>query len=145
MCTPTQPDRFYCYGPKSFYTASVIWGLIGPQRNYSFGGLYYACTFGFLIGESTSFLSPLVLSLTSPSRRCHPSHRSVLPRSQIPSLDLEVSRIHFCTRRSTDYCHRYVHIPAMLSLVLSIAPHGGSWVLGSLTLALIFQFWIRRS
>ncbi|KAL8277639.1 hypothetical protein RQP46_009912 [Phenoliferia psychrophenolica] len=50
ICTPQAADRMFCYGPKTFFTASVIWGLIGPKRNYSVGGLYYATVYGFLVG-----------------------------------------------------------------------------------------------
>ncbi|KAG0050153.1 hypothetical protein BGZ83_005073 [Gryganskiella cystojenkinii] len=43
---------FVCYGPEVFFSASVIWGAIGPQRFFGSkdGGLYGSITWGFLFG-----------------------------------------------------------------------------------------------
>ncbi|KAG6829206.1 hypothetical protein H0H92_005335 [Tricholoma furcatifolium] len=55
-CTPTQKDGFICPSTEVFGTASIIWGVIGPARQFSKGQLYYGLTFFFLAG----FLAPLV-------------------------------------------------------------------------------------
>lgn len=40
ICTPTQKDHYTCPGGRVFFTASVIWGLIGPARIFSIGKIY---------------------------------------------------------------------------------------------------------
>ena len=56
MCDPKQKDGFICPSTEVFGTASIIWGVIGPQRQFSPGQIYYGLVFFFLIG----FLCPLV-------------------------------------------------------------------------------------
>ncbi|KAF8264244.1 OPT oligopeptide transporter [Lactarius quietus] len=41
ICRPTQKDGFTCPGTTVFGNASIIWGVIGPQRLFSQGQLYY--------------------------------------------------------------------------------------------------------
>lgn len=40
ICTTDAVSRFTCPGGKTFFIASVIWGLIGPQRIFSGEGIY---------------------------------------------------------------------------------------------------------
>lgn len=40
ICEPHQKDHYVCPGGRVFFTASVIWGLIGPARIFSIGQLY---------------------------------------------------------------------------------------------------------
>jgi len=56
ICSPDQPDGFICPGTTVFGTASIIWGVIGPQRLFSHGQLYYGLVFFFLVGA----LAPLI-------------------------------------------------------------------------------------
>ncbi|EJF60906.1 OPT oligopeptide transporter [Dichomitus squalens LYAD-421 SS1] len=50
MCDPHQKDGFICPSTEVFGTASIIWGVIGPQRQFSSGQIYYGLVFFFLIG-----------------------------------------------------------------------------------------------
>ena len=50
MCSTTQKDGFICPSTEVFGTASIIWGVIGPQRQFSHGQIYYGLVFFFLIG-----------------------------------------------------------------------------------------------
>ncbi|KAF2453513.1 OPT family small oligopeptide transporter [Lineolata rhizophorae] len=50
ICEPQQAQRFTCPGARVFYSASVIWGLLGPQRMFSPGQIYSALLFFFPIG-----------------------------------------------------------------------------------------------
>ena len=50
MCNPKQKDGFICPSTEVFGTASIIWGVIGPQRQFSHGQIYYGLVFFFLIG-----------------------------------------------------------------------------------------------
>ncbi|KAI0779970.1 OPT oligopeptide transporter [Fomes fomentarius] len=50
MCDPDQPNGFICPSTQVFGTASIIWGVIGPARQFSQGQVYYGLVFFFLIG-----------------------------------------------------------------------------------------------
>jgi len=56
MCDPAQRDGFICPSTEVFGTASIIWGVIGPARQFSPGQVYYALTFFFLVG----FICPVI-------------------------------------------------------------------------------------
>ena len=53
ICTPDQPQRLVCPVVPVFFTSSVVWGAIGPVRQFGSGVLYhpvlYAMIFGALI------------------------------------------------------------------------------------------------
>jgi OPT family oligopeptide transporter len=61
MCSPTQRNGFICPSTETFGTASIIWGVIGPARQFSRGQIYYALTFFFAVG----FLCPVVTYVLS--------------------------------------------------------------------------------
>ncbi|ODQ82656.1 hypothetical protein BABINDRAFT_5591, partial [Babjeviella inositovora NRRL Y-12698] len=48
LCTPHQAQKFSCPNDRSFFSASIIWGVIGPKR--VFNGLYPILKWCFLIG-----------------------------------------------------------------------------------------------
>ncbi|KAI3399059.1 hypothetical protein diail_7859 [Diaporthe ilicicola] len=50
VCTTTQREHFTCPGGKVFFSASVIWGLIGPARMFSPGQIYSGLFIFFGIG-----------------------------------------------------------------------------------------------
>lgn len=52
VCTPLQENRFTCPAGRVFFSASVIWGLIGPQRIFSPGQIYSALFWFFGIGAA---------------------------------------------------------------------------------------------
>ncbi|KAL7900990.1 small oligopeptide transporter [Trichoderma sp. SZMC 28014] len=53
VCDEQQPDRFTCPGGRVFYSASVIWGLIGPGRIFSPGQIYSGLFLFFIAGAIT--------------------------------------------------------------------------------------------
>ncbi|KAL1942284.1 hypothetical protein VTO73DRAFT_6348 [Trametes versicolor] len=59
MCDPAQPDGFICPSTEVFGTASIIWGVIGPQRQFSQGQIYYGLLFFFLVGAVCPLLTYL--------------------------------------------------------------------------------------
>ena len=59
ICDPLQKDGFVCPDTEVFGTASIIWGVIGPARQFSEGQMYYGLTIFFLIGA----LAPAVVYL----------------------------------------------------------------------------------
>ena len=48
ICSETQSQNFTCPNSRTFFSASVLWGTIGPKR--VFGGLYPVLRYCFLIG-----------------------------------------------------------------------------------------------
>jgi hypothetical protein len=40
ICDPHQKDLFICANTDVFGTASIIWGVIGPARQFSHGQVY---------------------------------------------------------------------------------------------------------
>ena len=48
FCTRNQKDHFICANARTFFSASVTWGVIGPKK--VFGGLYPIMKYCFLIG-----------------------------------------------------------------------------------------------
>lgn len=53
LCQSGQPQRFVCPGENTFFSASVLWGVIGPKR--VFNGLYPILQWCFLIGTLLPF------------------------------------------------------------------------------------------
>ena len=50
ICTSKAVQDFACPSASTFFTASVIWGGVGPQRMFERGQIYYANLWFFLIG-----------------------------------------------------------------------------------------------
>lgn len=50
VCTEEAPMRFLCPGPNTFFTASVLWGTIGPIKVFGKDGQYRWLLMGFPIG-----------------------------------------------------------------------------------------------
>lgn len=50
VCTKAAPMRFFCPGPNTFMTASVLWGTIGPIKVFGKDGQYKWLLFGFPLG-----------------------------------------------------------------------------------------------
>ncbi|KAK9236835.1 OPT oligopeptide transporter protein-domain-containing protein [Lipomyces kononenkoae] len=48
VCSPTQPDKFVCTFPRALYTATLVWGVVGPAR--VFNSIYPMLKWAFLIG-----------------------------------------------------------------------------------------------
>ncbi|KAK2048969.1 OPT oligopeptide transporter [Colletotrichum somersetense] len=50
VCTSSAPMRFLCPGPNTFFTASILWGTIGPIKVFGHQGQYNYLLLGFPIG-----------------------------------------------------------------------------------------------
>ncbi|KAG2073818.1 OPT oligopeptide transporter [Suillus decipiens] len=60
ICSTTQRDGFVCPNTQVFGTASIIWGVIGPQRQFSPGQMYSGLLWFFLIGALCPFAAWLI-------------------------------------------------------------------------------------
>ncbi|CAH2354633.1 oligopeptide transporter 1 [[Candida] railenensis] len=61
LCDADQPNNFTCPNGKVFFTASIIWGVIGPGRIFSHGQIYYGLLFFFIIGAVCPIANWLIL------------------------------------------------------------------------------------
>jgi OPT oligopeptide transporter protein len=50
MCAPDQKDSLTCPQNGVYFTASAIWGLIGPTRQFGNGTLYHGHLFALIAG-----------------------------------------------------------------------------------------------
>ncbi|KAI1320431.1 small oligopeptide transporter [Xylariaceae sp. FL0255] len=57
VCDPTQPNGYTCPGGRVFYTASIIWGLIGPARLFSGDSLYTSLQYFWIVGGITPIIT----------------------------------------------------------------------------------------
>ena len=67
ICSLTQKNGFSCPNTQVFGTASIIWGVIGPARQFSPGQIYYGLVFFFLVG----FIVPVCNVCAIPLNICH--------------------------------------------------------------------------
>jgi OPT family small oligopeptide transporter len=57
VCAPDQPNNYTCPNGQVFFTASIIWGAIGPARMFSPGAVYSSLMWYFLIGATLPVLT----------------------------------------------------------------------------------------
>ena len=56
ICDPRQPQYFSCPNTEVFYTASIVWGVVGPGLQFSKGKVYSYLLFAFLAGAIVPFI-----------------------------------------------------------------------------------------
>lgn len=73
ICMPYQSASFTCPAAHVFFNASVIWGVVGPQRYLSSGQLYNKTLYFFLVGALLPIFTWFVLKKypKSPLRHIH--------------------------------------------------------------------------
>lgn len=57
VCTDHQANSYTCAGAKVFYTASIIWGAIGPARIFSGDAIYANLQYFWLVGAVTPIIT----------------------------------------------------------------------------------------
>ncbi|KHN98781.1 small oligopeptide transporter, OPT family [Metarhizium album ARSEF 1941] len=60
ICNDDQKDSYTCPSGHVYYTASVIWGAIGPARIFSHGATYANLQWFWLVGAATPILTWLL-------------------------------------------------------------------------------------
>ncbi|OCH90572.1 oligopeptide transporter [Obba rivulosa] len=50
ICTAHQPDFLTCPHNQVLYTASAVWGLIGPTRQFGVGSIYHPQLYALIVG-----------------------------------------------------------------------------------------------
>ncbi|KAK6458856.1 OPT oligopeptide transporter protein-domain-containing protein [Scheffersomyces xylosifermentans] len=61
LCDSKQINHYTCPNGRVFFNASIIWGVIGPQRQFSHGQIYYGLLFFFIIGAVLPVFNWLIL------------------------------------------------------------------------------------
>ena len=50
ICTPNQPQHLTCPGSRIFFTSSIFWGIVGPDRQFGSGALYHPMLYTIVFG-----------------------------------------------------------------------------------------------
>lgn len=61
LCSDDQKDNYTCPGSRVFFNASVIWGVIGPDKMFSSGKIYNGLLYFFLLGAILPVINWLIL------------------------------------------------------------------------------------
>ncbi|KAL8377552.1 hypothetical protein RB595_008301 [Gaeumannomyces hyphopodioides] len=61
ICTANQPSNFTCPNGSTFFSSSIVWGVIGPQKFLGAGSMYEKIHFFWLLGA----LLPVVFYLAA--------------------------------------------------------------------------------
>ncbi|KAI1141729.1 OPT family small oligopeptide transporter [Hypoxylon sp. FL0543] len=56
VCSNTQPSHFTCPNGRAFFSASIVWGVLGPERMFGPGSMYAKFNWFWLIGAGTPVL-----------------------------------------------------------------------------------------
>jgi OPT family small oligopeptide transporter len=60
VCSLDQPNHYTCPGGRVFFTASIVWGVIGPARIFSNGAIYSSLQWFWLVGAVTPVITWLL-------------------------------------------------------------------------------------
>ncbi|KAF8268894.1 oligopeptide transporter [Lactarius quietus] len=55
ICSPDQPSHLTCPHNQVFFTASAVWGLIGPSRQFGPGSIYHPQMYAIIVGAFLPF------------------------------------------------------------------------------------------
>ncbi|KAI1089830.1 OPT family small oligopeptide transporter [Rostrohypoxylon terebratum] len=53
VCSSTQPSHFTCPNGRAFFSSSIVWGVLGPERMFGPGSMYVNFNWFWLIGAVT--------------------------------------------------------------------------------------------
>lgn len=56
ICTPEQKSHFTCPNGSAFFSSSIVWGVIGPQRIFGPGSIYRPILLYWLVGAMLPIL-----------------------------------------------------------------------------------------
>ncbi|RMZ89737.1 hypothetical protein DV736_g3039, partial [Chaetothyriales sp. CBS 134916] len=77
VCTALQKNNFTCPNGRTFFSSSIVWGLIGPRRMFGKGSIYVSFNWFWLLGG----LLPIafyVIQRVFPSKRLRFLHAPVM-------------------------------------------------------------------
>ncbi|KAG5979052.1 hypothetical protein E4U55_005617 [Claviceps digitariae] len=132
ICTPDQPSHFTCAaGSQVYFSSSVVWGAIGPQRTFS--QIYPMLKYCFLLG----FLLAVVWGLLKRfGPRIQKAAEATLPAKIFKPLDtLVFTPVSWL---------KHVHPSLIFSGGLGWAPLNLSYFTGGLYVSAIFMYYLKR-
>ncbi|KAI2385055.1 hypothetical protein LOY90_006323 [Ophidiomyces ophidiicola] len=70
VCTPAQKAHFTCPNGKTFFSSSIVWGVIGPKRMFGPGSIYSSIQWYWLLGAALPLIFYTLIRLfpRSPAR-----------------------------------------------------------------------------
>ncbi|KAH8654565.1 OPT family small oligopeptide transporter [Tricladium varicosporioides] len=70
VCTTTQSSHYTCPNGKTFFSSSIVWGVIGPERIFGQGAIYSAIQYYWLLGALLPILFYILMRAVprSPAR-----------------------------------------------------------------------------
>ncbi|KAK5118448.1 hypothetical protein LTR62_002962 [Meristemomyces frigidus] len=77
VCSPDQTSNFTCPNGRTFFSSSIVWGLIGPERMFGKGSTYVASNWFWLLGALLS-VAFYAISRTSTSKYARYLHAPVM-------------------------------------------------------------------
>ncbi|KAK1763426.1 OPT family small oligopeptide transporter [Phialemonium atrogriseum] len=82
-CDLKQPAHFSCPNGRTFFSSSIVWGAIGPQRMFGPGSIYARFNYFWLVG---ALLPAALYALSSPSSRLPASFRGAAAGLHAPVM-----------------------------------------------------------
>jgi OPT family small oligopeptide transporter len=132
ICTSDQPARFTCAGGSEVYfSASVIWGAIGPKR--MFDQIYPEMKYAFLLG--------FLLALAWWSVKHHGHYVRTWFQKNVPGAIFEP--LNALVFKPISWLHG-VHPSLLINGNLEWAPLNLTYFTSGLYMSFIFMFYIRR-
>lgn len=77
VCTADQSSHFTCPNGRTFFSSSIVWGLIGPQRMFGKGSIYESFNWFWFIGAMLPILFYVVTRVV-PSKHVRYLHAPVM-------------------------------------------------------------------
>lgn len=77
VCSAEQPSHFTCPNGRTFFSSSITWGVIGPQRMFGPGSIYASFNYFWLLGALLP-VAFFVLHRVFPHRRLRFLHAPVM-------------------------------------------------------------------
>jgi hypothetical protein len=109
LCEPTNTNRFTCAGAKVNYSASLVWGTIGPRRLFQAGQTYNVLLYFFLIGVST--------------KPTHPFHETAGGlKLNLCCQPVVTVLVYLLYRRYPNSWVRYINVPIFFNAAGNIPP-----------------------
>ncbi|KAJ7026138.1 small oligopeptide transporter [Mycena alexandri] len=124
ICSPTQKDNFICAPTQVFGTASVVWGLIGPNLFFSKGQVYFGDVLSWYISRRLTAAAALIFFFVI--------------GAACPLL------LWLFTRRRPNTILNYLSFPLIFSALGYIPPATAINFVPWAVFGFIFQFIVRR-
>lgn len=132
ICQPDQPAKFNCAaGSQVYFSASVVWGAIGPQRIFS--QIYPAMKYCFLLGF---LLALLWWGLKNYGRFVRDGAQRVLPSALYTPLNWVLFK--------PIGAFKHVHPSLILNGMLFWAPNNLSYLTGAFYANFFFMYYLRK-